>query len=76
MNIVTVIQARMGSSRLPGKVLLPLSGKPLLMRMIERVRDSRLAGKIIVATTEEKSDDPIYGLCVSENIPIFQGACN
>jgi spore coat polysaccharide biosynthesis protein SpsF len=63
----------MGSSRLPGKILLPLAGKPLLIRMVERVRASRLAGKIIVATTIEPSDDPVYDLCISENIPVFRG---
>jgi spore coat polysaccharide biosynthesis protein SpsF len=73
MNIVTIIQARMGSSRLPGKILLPLSDKPLLLRMVERVKASRLAGKIIVATTREKSDDPVYGICISEKIPVFRG---
>ena len=43
-NIVTVVQARMGSSRLPGKVMLPLAGEPLLVRMVERVQAARLVG--------------------------------
>jgi spore coat polysaccharide biosynthesis protein SpsF len=63
----------MGSTRLSGKVLLPLAGKPLLIRMFERVSASRLVGKVIVATTIEISDDPVYDLCISENIPVFRG---
>ena len=73
IKIVTVIQARMGSTRLPGKVMLPLAGKPLLVRMFERVAASNVAGTIVVATTTEKEDDGIYDLCISENIKIFRG---
>ena len=57
LKTITVIQARLGSSRLPRKVLLPLGGKPMLLRMIERVKMSKLAGKIIIATTLNKEDD-------------------
>ncbi len=76
MNIITIIQARMGSSRLPGKVLLPIKGKPLLIRMIERVKASRLVGDIIVATTNDKSDNIISDLCKSENISVYRGDSN
>jgi spore coat polysaccharide biosynthesis protein SpsF len=58
---------------LPGKILLPIAGKPLLVRMIERVRASTLAGQIIVATTVDPSDDPVNDLCISENISVFRG---
>ncbi|BDQ01844.1 glycosyltransferase family protein [Ignavibacterium sp.] len=74
MNIVTVIQARTGSTRLPNKVLMPFAGKTLLERMIERVRWSELAGKIIVATTEEKSDDVIQEICEKNNFLIYRGS--
>lgn len=74
MNIVTVIQARTGSTRLPNKVLMPLAGKTLLERMIERVQWSELAGKIIVATTEEKSDDVIQEICEKNNFRIYRGS--
>ncbi len=73
IKIVTVIQARMGSTRLPGKVMLPLANKPLLVRMAERVSASTSAGTVVVATTTEKEDDEIYNLCISENIKIFRG---
>jgi len=55
-RVATVIQARTGSTRLPGKVLLPAAGKPLLALMIERVRRARLAGTVVLATTVEPVD--------------------
>jgi spore coat polysaccharide biosynthesis protein SpsF len=73
MNIVTVIQARMSSTRLPGKVMLPILGKPLLVRMIERVQNSNLAGKIIVATSTNPDDDQIERLCLENELTYFRG---
>ena len=54
MKVVVVIQARLGSTRLPGKVLLPLGGRPLLERMLARVRQAKTADEIIVATTRQR----------------------
>lgn len=62
-GLVTVVQARMGSSRLPGKVLLPLAGEPALLRQLERVSAARLAGTVVVATTTRAEDDRIVHLC-------------
>ncbi len=76
MNIITVVQARTSSSRLPFKTLLPLCGEPLLIRMIERVRRSELAGTIVVATTNEMEDDVIYDLCLQNEIQCFRGSLN
>lgn len=59
MNVICIIQARTGSTRLPGKVLLPLEGKPVLHHVIDRVLDAEMIGKIIIATTEHKGDDAI-----------------
>jgi len=73
MVIVTIIQARLGSTRLPRKVLMPLQGKPLLIRMIERVRLSRLAGKLIVATTYIEEDLEIAGLCHQNGVDHHRG---
>lgn len=73
MNVVTVVQARTGSTRLPGKVLLPLLGQPLLLRMVERLHAARLAGVVVVATTTDLVDDPIEALCLAEGIPCFRG---
>lgn len=73
MKIVTVIQARMSSTRLPGKIMLPILGKPLLLRMTERVSFSKLAGMIVVATSLYKDDDPVAELCKREKIECFRG---
>lgn len=73
IRIVTAIQARMTSTRLAGKVLLPLAGKPLLMRLIERVRQASLVGRIVVITTESPLDDPIVELCRDEDVLCFRG---
>lgn len=74
MKIVTVIQARTGSSRLPNKVLMPLAGKSLLERMIERVSYSELKGNIVVATTLEESDNIIEEICAKNNFHLYRGS--
>ena len=73
MNVVTVIQARTGSSRLPNKVMQSLVGKPLLVRMVERVQAADLVGTVVVATTTESGDDPIETLCQAEGFHCFRG---
>lgn len=73
MQILTIIQARMESSRLPGKVLFPVLSKPLLIRMIERVKHSKLSGNVVVATSHRESDDPIHDLCYARGIDCFRG---
>jgi spore coat polysaccharide biosynthesis protein SpsF len=73
IKIVTIIQARMGSTRLPNKVMMPLAGKPLLLRMYERVEAADYTGIIIIATTEEEYDDPIVSLCKDKSIQYYRG---
>lgn len=73
IKIVTVIQARTGSSRLPNKIFLPLFNKPLLYRMYERVKYSKLAGEIVIATTNDQSDDKVEELCKEYSIECFRG---
>lgn len=68
-----VIQARFGSSRLPGKILLDLAGAPLLVRMIERVARIKTPATIIVATTTASDDDPVAELCEKTGIAVFRG---
>jgi transketolase len=70
---VTLIQARTGSTRLPNKVMLDLAGKPLLIRMVERVQKAKLKGEIIVITTTEDADNLIVELCELNNIKVFRG---
>jgi spore coat polysaccharide biosynthesis protein SpsF len=73
MKIVTVVQARMSSSRLPGKVMLPILGKPLLIRMLERVQAAKLIGQLVVATSTNPDDDEIENLCKEENLTCYRG---
>ncbi|MBF9223032.1 cytidylyltransferase domain-containing protein [Hymenobacter ruricola] len=72
-RVLTVVQARMGSSRLPGKVGLPLAGQPLLVRMVERVQRARLAGAVVVATTTAPADDALAEMCAAHGLPCFRG---
>ncbi len=64
----------MGSTRLPGKVLQEVLGRPLLSYQIERLRGLKKVEKIIIATTVNKEDDPIVQLCTKESIPCFRGS--
>ncbi len=73
MKIVTVIQARMSSSRLPQKILLPILGKPLLYRMIERVKKAKLIGKLVVATSTNADDDEVENFCSKNNLVCYRG---
>ncbi|MCW8804203.1 MAG: glycosyltransferase family protein [Ignavibacteriaceae bacterium] len=72
-KIITIIQARMRSTRLPGKVLLPLAGKPLILRMHERVTFSKYTGEIVVAITEDEIDNKLFKLCQQNNLNVFRG---
>ena len=74
--IAAIIQARMESTRLPGKVLKDVNGKPLLMYQIERVRVSKLLDKVIVATSNLPKDDAIADFCERNNIDCFRGSEN
>ncbi|MEQ8700618.1 MAG: hypothetical protein RLT05_29160, partial [Bauldia litoralis] len=63
MAIVAIIQARMTSTRLPGKVLADLHGRPMLAFMLERVQRARRLDGVWVATTVNATDDPVAALC-------------
>ena len=73
-RVVAIIQARMSSTRLPGKVLLDLGGRPVLERMLERVKRSKLVSETVVATTTDPSDDPIVALCERLETAVFRGS--
>ena len=74
MNTALIVQARMTSTRLPGKVLLPIAGRPMLSYQIERLRRVRRADRIVVATTTNASDDPIAAFCAAEKIDCTRGS--
>ena len=59
MTVSAIIQARMNSKRLPGKIMMKIKNKPILEILINRINHCKTLDKIIVATTEEKSDDEI-----------------
>jgi spore coat polysaccharide biosynthesis protein SpsF len=73
VNVVAVIQARMASTRLPGKVMLPLNGRPLLQRLVERVSAATQLDDVVVATTANPEDEPIRRLCAEIGMPVFSG---
>lgn len=73
MKIVATIEARMTSSRLPGKVLMPIMGKPMLAYLIERLKRSRV-DEIVVATTDRPTDDPIEQLATNLGVGCFRGS--
>ncbi len=74
MKIIAIIQARLGSTRLPGKVLLDLEGRTVLEQVIERVKSSRFINEVIVATTINKEDLEIVKLCASLGISLYCGS--
>ena len=74
--IIAIIQARMGSTRLPGKVLKEVDGTPLLKYQIDRIKKSFLLDKIIVATSTLQKDDEIEKFCEDNNIECFRGSEN
>ncbi len=73
-NVVAIIQARMSSSRLPGKILMPLAGRPLLAFMIERVKRAQLVDHIIVATSVDSSDDELVAMLLQHKIDCWRGS--
>lgn len=76
MKIVATIEARMRSSRLPGKVLEPVLGRPLLELMIERLRRARHVDEIVIATTDDPSCQPIEDLARRLGVACFRGSEN
>ena len=71
---IAIIQARTGSNRLPGKILLEIEGKTMLEHMIERVSKSKKLDKIVIATTNKKNDDVIISLAKKLNVDYFRGS--
>jgi spore coat polysaccharide biosynthesis protein SpsF len=74
MKVVAIIQARMGSTRLPGKVLRDIAGETMLARVVRRVQLARMPDAVVVATTLAPSDDAIVAECVRLGVPAFRGS--
>ena len=69
-----IIQARVTSSRLPGKVLIDIAGDPALVHVVERTSRASTVDEVIVATTGDPTDDPIASLCVERGYPYYRGS--
>ena len=68
-----VIQCRFSSKRLPGKVLYPIRGLPILVFLIRRLKKSNITGRIIVATTDRSEDDLVVAWAVQEGVKVVRG---
>jgi spore coat polysaccharide biosynthesis protein SpsF len=73
MRVVAVVQARVGSTRLPGKTLLPLNGKPLLQRVVDRVRAASGIDEVVVATATGAENDAIREICRDMSVAVHSG---
>ncbi|GMV99308.1 MAG: glycosyl transferase family 2 [Candidatus Hydrogenedentota bacterium] len=74
MRIVTLIQARMGSTRLPGKALIDLAGMPVLDRVVRRCQSAKTTSAVVIATTTEPDDDRIAQSAARLEVPVFRGS--
>lgn len=72
-KLVAVVQSRMGSTRLPGKVMKEICGKPMLLLMLERLSQAKLIDEIVVATTTNPNDDVIFELAKKNGYSVFRG---
>lgn len=76
MKVLAIIQARMGSTRLPGKVLKPILGHPMLWHIVQRLRWVHELADVVVATSENPGDEPIRHFCREQGISLFAGSEN
>ncbi|AJG20586.1 cytidylyltransferase domain-containing protein [Cupriavidus basilensis] len=74
MTVMALLQARSSSTRLPGKVLKPLLGEPMILRQIERLRRSRKIDRLMVVTSDNSSDDELAACCVEAGVEVFRGS--
>lgn len=74
MRVVAIVQARMGSSRLPGKVMLDLAGETVLGRCIRRLRRANSLDEVVIATTTNETDNAIVDYCRDRNWPVVRGS--
>lgn len=73
VRIVGIVQARISSARLPGKVLLDVGGRPMLSRVIERARRAECLDDLWIATSSSRDDDPITAVAESESVGLYRG---
>ena len=73
MTTVAIVQARTSSTRLPGKVLLPIGGKPMILFQLERIHRCKKIDRIILATSDHRSDDKLASLVSEAGFSVFRG---
>lgn len=73
-RVVGIIQARMSSNRLPGKVLLDIGGEPMLMRVFTRARRAKRLDEVVIATSMDIEDEPIVRICEERDVPYSRGS--
>ena len=76
MSTIAILQARMTSTRFPGKVLAPLAGSPLILRQLERLQRARTLDAIVVATSTDSSDDELVTVLEAAGYPVVRGDLN
>ena len=74
MSVLCILQARVSSTRLPGKVLKPILGEPMLARQIERIARAERVDALTVATSDQASDDGVAGLCERLGVDCYRGS--
>lgn len=74
--ILGILQARMNSSRMPGKVLAPILGEPMICRQLERIGRAESLDRVIVATSRSHSDDPLAAYLTGRGLTVFRGAAD
>ena len=72
--IAAIVQARMSSSRFPGKVLQPILGEPMIQRQLERIGYAQSIDRLVVATSDERSDDPLFAAVTQSGSNCFRGS--
>jgi glutamate-1-semialdehyde 2,1-aminomutase/spore coat polysaccharide biosynthesis protein SpsF len=73
-NIIVFVQARMGSGRLPGKIMAKINGKELLIHQIDRIRRAQKVNDVVVITSDKEENNVIEKLCNKNTIPIYRGS--
>ncbi len=75
-KVVAIIQARIGSTRLPGKAMLEIEGRPMLWHVIDRIKRSEMIDEVVVATTTEEMDNEIEEFCKQYDVSFYRGSEN
>ncbi len=76
MTTLAILQARTSSTRLPGKVLLPVLGRPLILHQVDRIRRMKEIDRLVLATSDDPRDDDLAALCAANGIECYRGDLN